>query len=67
VYVDGGLLPGAKTGADALLLEGKAPPDYAILVDNRQNTVGFLKRALKSRYNIGPGLNGVQTLFVRCA
>jgi hypothetical protein len=66
VYVDGGLLPGAKTGADALLLERKAPSDYAILIDNRQSTVGFLKRALKGRYDVGPGLNGVQTLFVRC-
>jgi hypothetical protein len=67
VYVDGGLLPGAKTGADALLLEQEAPVDYAIQIDHREKTVGFLKRQLKYQYDVGPGLNGVQTLFVRRA
>ncbi len=65
VYVDGGIVPGAKIGADALHLEQNAPPDYAIQIDHREKTVGFLKRHLKFEYEMGSGLNGVQTLFVR--
>ena len=68
VYVDGGLVQGhKKIGADALLLEQKAPSDYAIQVDGRRPTVAFLKRTLKYQYDVGPGPNGVQTLFVRRA
>jgi hypothetical protein len=65
VYVDGGILPGTKIGADALHLEQNAPPDYAIQIDHREKTVSFLKRHLKCEYETGSGLNGVQTLFVR--
>lgn len=72
VYVDGGLPPGCQTrganrGADALLLERNAPSDYTIQIDGRRKTAVFLQRHLKYNYDIGPGRNGVQTLFVRRA
>ena len=65
LYVDGGHVPGVGSAADALLLERNAPSDYAIQIDGRKKTVAFLKRRLKLDYDVGPGLNGVQTLFVR--
>jgi hypothetical protein len=58
VYVDGGLVPGNKVGADALFLEHNAPDDYAIQVDNRKQTRAFLKRALTKQYHVDRGLNG---------
>ena len=63
IFVDGGNVPGNKIGADALQLEINAPPDYAILVDGRKETVAFLRENLTRRYRIGPGLGGTQTLF----
>jgi hypothetical protein len=65
VYVDGGLVPGNKIGADAILLEHEAPENYAVLVDNRKQTVAFLKRRLANQYAIGQGLAGSQHLFTR--
>jgi hypothetical protein len=68
LYVDAGLLlPQANRGADALVLERNAPADYAVQIDGRKATVALLKRKLELQYDIGPGLNGVQTLFVRRA
>ena len=65
VYVDGGLVPGNRIGADALVLECEAPIDYAVLIDNRKRTVDFLKRNLTKPYVIGRGPTGSQTLFAR--
>ena len=65
VFVDGGLVPGNKIGADALLLERNAPDDYAILIDERRRTVAFLKRTLAHRYVIGKAPTGVHTLIAR--
>jgi hypothetical protein len=63
VYVDGGLVKGNRKGADALFLESKASPDYAIQVDGRGQTVAFLQRHLTRKYKVSHGYNGVQTLF----
>jgi hypothetical protein len=67
VYVDGGLVPNNHVGADAIVLEHDAPGDYAILVDNRKQTVAFLKRTLTKHYVIGRGPMGSQKLFTRVA
>ena len=63
VYVDGGLVPGNKIGADAVLLEANAPNDYAILVDKRDETVAFLRQVLREEYRVSNGPIDAQTLF----
>ena len=65
MYVDGGLVPGNSIGADAVLLEANAPDDYAILIDKRDETVAFLRQALKGKYRVRKGQVGTQTLFTQ--
>ena len=50
LYVDGGLVPGIHIGADAVVLEEAAPPDYSILIDGRVATVNFIRSYLKRKY-----------------
>jgi hypothetical protein len=66
VYVDGGNAAHGSIGTDALILEREAPPDYAILVDGRDNTVAGLEKFLTNKYRVERDRFGRrQTMFIR--